>query len=411
MTAPNPSSTLSIIEIIAMSDHHWLPIDPSTTLGTITSQYKSVLITLSNTTNNTIAQYSLLQLVGIYSALNTLPVASFISTYTNVLPAPLLPIKSLSNKKYIVYRDMFEYRLIPNRENTNNSSFTFNANYTPDVMITPSNGFINSLDTLKNQIIYLFNGLALLPDVYKTDKLIFNNVSKYLDLYKETHLSILDFSTLGGFNSIPLTSANTKIVSTTKDSAIAYIALPNITGAIITIINHRLHILDRTYSVINNTTIAIKLDYKSIIKELVNQNAIDSNTLLPANSNNAGFNYSSINPLNYLINNQSSIILLNTNDLQVESTVLEQTTIPAQYTLPAATNGILYLADGSIGDYTYIDVSLPDYGVAISTSTPRLLNPLIDTIPTDQLQLGLDDSNITFQSTPYPAVIKSFYAL
>ena len=370
--------TISLV--LAKLNRTWSNVDFSTiTINTLLNNYDLVLITLNNGIINT--QYSLNAFTTINGLNNNVTLISFFNNYNGVLPTPITPSKSLTNANYVVYNSLWFFGLIANRTLYNSSSPP-NIYNQPDLIITPNVRFQNTLSSILNKVLLLVNGLVVFPTYNSTNQSIYLlGASSILDRYSNQQLSIIDFSAIGGFTNVILTTSNTSIHSSTTTGAIVYITLSSpITGFTpLFIRNGKLKILDNSYSVISPTVIAIKINYRSILDDLIDMNASDVNWINSSNLHHEGFLIDSVNVLNYLTTGTSSIVLLNTSELCINITNLFPTGLVNEYVLANPPTGILYLQDGTIGDYVSNEIT--DYGTAITTTGPKLLKPVKNLTP------------------------------
>ena len=396
----------TVLLVLAKLNRVWNTIDFSTvTINSLLNNYDLVLITLNNGTTNT--QYSLNAFTTVYGLNNNITLVSFFSTYNGVFPTPITPNKSLTNAKYVTYNSLWFFGLLANRTLYNSSSPP-NIHNQPDLVITPDAIFQTPLSSILNKVLFLVNGLVLFPTYDSTDESIYLlGASATLDKYPNQQLSVIDFSAIGGFTNIVLTTSNTTVHSTTATGAILYITLPSpITGSTpLFIKNGKLRILDNSYSVISPTKIAIKINYRNTLDDLVDMNASDVDWVGSSNLHHEGFLIDSVNALNYLTTGTSSIVLLNTTELCINVTNLFPTGFVNEYVLAKPPTGILYLQDGTIGDYVSNEIT--DYGTAITTTSPKLLKSAKNLTPSTGSFVYNGIQTPTNYNVPYSSIYTS----
>lgn len=455
----------TVKEILIRIPNQWLVGDRYATISSLLSRSPYILITLFNPGSSVTTQYQLNLFPGIYTLDPTVTVADYFSTYSGNLPSNQMNIQTLGKVNYVSYNDLWDYGLIANRVSSSNVALNDHYYNLPDITITPGKHFSSSLSSLTNNVLFLVNGI--MPNtVYNPTSVLLKNASQLLDIYQDSNLAVLDFSAVGGFQNIPMTEQNLEVHTQSNTNAVIYFTVPTITGTPALVVNGRLHVFNDIYTVINSTTIAITLNYKSLIKEAytltaqympqyvdygyVNTNYVTTdNSLLSwiqsADNLGGGYNIQSIDPVAYLTQGNSALLMLNTTELSYLTLQLEQTTIESRYPLPLytktglipddnqyviqnytadgytqsnnglfntnqLTNGILIEKDGSIMDYKVISND-GFLGISIMTSKPKMMRTLIDTIPIDVTTRGVNCAALDHPSQSSPAILKYLYTI
>ena len=340
-------------------------------------------VTLSNTISNITNQYLLSDFIGI-NLQSTSQLTTYFSSFSGLLPQPIIPALDLDNKKRIVYKDLFLYGLKATRGIYSNAVLTINQNYTPDLIIETPDSYPTPLETLDTSLLYLINGVITFP-VYRDGKAYLIGATINLDRFTFQHISVLDFSLLGGYQKTVLTTNNVSILNSSINASTIKITSPiDLTNKTpLLVVNGYLHILDKTYSVTDNSTIVLHLDYNRMVNELYNLNIETIDWIKPLNHLNDGIDLTTIDPIKYLTTGNSAIILVNTNLLSIDKKNLIRTGFSGKYKTDIIPQGVLYLEDGTIGDYSVTEVT--GYGIQVSTTIPTLKDFIKDTTPSNLL--------------------------
>jgi len=400
----------NINEVLVRKNRSWSTIDFSTiTVQQLISDYNLVLIKISPSDSTLLLQYNLIEFPGIYLVDNLTTISNFISSFNGELPDAIYPQKSLSTAKYITYSDLFGFGLDANRVAYSSSVLNYNVNYLPDICISKPDSYPNEISTLHNKVLYTVNG-KIVFEVIENEKAYLVKGANILDRYKSQHLGIIDFSALGGFTKTILDTTHVSIFSADDRKAIMYITLPEpMAGKTpLLVVNGNLRIMEDIYTVINSTQIAIKLDYLQMLNDVSGMKASDVNWVSAVNGNDDGFNLATVNPTAYLTSGTSAVILVDTTELSMDKINLLPTGFAERYVSSEIPTGIMFLQDGTIGDYNTTAITY--YGNEISTSKPKSINMLKDTIPSNKV-VGVNNANLTFDSTLSSAVIVDLYIL
>lgn len=388
----------TILSILCRLNKDWNVVDFSTiTVSSLLKNYSKVLITLEDSSTSQITQYNLSDFIGVRNTYLSTTLISFISNYAAALPTSVNPILSLSAARHLQYSRIWEYGLNANRCVYNNTELAGNINYQPDIKITPTSNFNVALSDLQNHILYLVNGLVFIPTVVNNIAFLLG-ASYTLDKYTSQSISVLDFSPLGGFNLIPITISNASVFisSVTDTTIIVTLTSPISNQTPLLIQNQRLHILDDSYVVLSPTTIAIKLNNKTILSDLLNTPVADVNWVQPSDISKNGYNIASVNCLNYITSGTSYILLVNTNELSIKKTNMFPSGFVGKYHYPTVPTGIMYLADGTIGDWIVSGYSTNM--VEISVTPPRLINAIKDTMLASYSE-GINNASYSYTTT------------
>ena len=400
----------TIKEVLVRLKQEWQAIDYSAaTVANLLKTYDAVLVNLTPQNSTAVYQYSLKDFVHVYNVATNVLLSTYFTGYTGAMPTAIAPLKTMTNSKRVRYHDIWEFGLQADRGVLSSGVVSANPNYAPDIIISKPAAYPNSLASLHNNLLYVVNGTVFF-DTLHADKTYLVNATATLDRGDAQHISVLDFSELGGFQKIDITNHNTEIFSSSPTSAVLLVTLPTSMAGLTPLLikNGNLHVLDTSYTVISDTIVAIRLNYSAMVGELIHTPTNEVNWVQPTNVLGSGYNLATINPLLYLTSGNSALIFLATNELSIHKEYLLRTDFIGKYTSATIPNGILYLEDGTLGDYTVS--SKTSYGYEVSTTLPKITNALKDTSPANLLT-GINNATGHFISDNSMAQMLDLYIL
>ena len=399
----------NVSNILARKNSVWLTLATSVFVADTLKNYDEVLVTITPSNSVVVSQHSLRLFTGAYHSAVNQTIVDFLLGYSYTLPVALSPIKTLNHRKSVLYSSIWNYGLQVERCSFSSTILTDNINNLPDLVINQVDTQLTPVNTLYNQVLYTVAGRVFFEHLVD-DRAYLMNASIYLDYYQSQHISIIDFSALGGFDRYVCTTENCTVIHETEDHALVTMVLPvSIKGKTpLLILNGILRILDDHYVVIDDTKIAITLPYTELLTEVAMLPVNSLGWIQATNVEHTGYNLDSLNPLAYLTTGNSAIIVLDTGELSIVREPLLKTGFTGRYTLPYIPTGILYLQDGSMGDY--VVSSTTDYGNEISTTHPTVLRALKDTTPFSKMR-GVNNSTLSFPDTNSRAEMVTLYTL
>jgi hypothetical protein len=396
-------------EILVRANKDWEVITNDIMLGELLKRYNTILVTVRIPNTEEFTQHNLINFKQVYSTNAATLLSNFLLNYTEPLPAAINPIKDILHKKKIVFNSLWEFGLDADRGIFDDGVIVENYNNLPDIVISKPDNYPNTLESLHNKILYLVNGIVFFEQ-FRDNKAYLVNGSYALDRYKNEQLAVIDFSQLGGFQPIFLDNTNTVLFKKTNEQFIFHITLP---GSLkyftpILVINGRLYTNSNLCTVLSEFKIAIRVKFSTIYKETLGIPAKELSWVTEASLNGDGINIDTIDPMLYIAQGNSSVLLLNTKELNVHKVELNRSGFVDQYTSSVVTDGIMYLEDGTIGSY-YIS-TITQYGIVYSVSSPKLLHALFESSP-DANETGINLANTALVSETSSATVYELFTL
>ena len=399
----------TVSNVLVRKNRRWKNINfNSILISTLILNYTQIYIILIDTATNIENQYSLLDFPQIRLVINT-NLTDYFLNYNGAMPQPVVPIKSINNKKSVLYKNIWEFGLQIDRGIVTNTVLISSKNNQPDLIISKPKLYPNELTTLFDKILYLVSGEVIFPSVFN-DTVYLKNGGDVLDKNSNKQISIIDFSLLGGFIKVDLTPDILSIFSLDVKSAKISVTLPDsVVGYTPLLVRHgKLHILDNTYFLTDNHSLIISLDYIRIANELLNVNIENINWITPANSEKSAVYVDTIDPIKYLTDGNSALLFLKTNELSIDKYNLARTGFAGDYFTTVIPTGVLLLEDGTIGDYNLTEVT--GYGNQVTTTLPKFSTMISDTIPRAKIS-SLKAISTTKDHTNALATMVNLYTL
>ena len=396
--------------VIAKQNRDWVPIDKETvTVIELLDRYDNCIIDVLMLDGITINQYYLRDFFQVHLANVNLKLKDYITNHSDVFPAKLSRHRGLDNVKRVTYHNLWLFGLAANRDFYTQTGVYPNEAYLPDIKITKPSRYLNQLTDLLDGVLFLVNGLVVKP-FYANNSIYLLGASYLIDRYENQQLSVIDFSAVGGFTTSDIIANNLSPFKHTDHSSTVYLHVESsMRGKTpLLVINGHLHILDDWYRVINDHTIAITLNNNKIITELVNVPFNDITYVNETRNLGNGFGASNIDALKYLTQGNSSLVLLNTAELNINVENVSPTRFKDVYNAMYPPKGILFQEDGGIGDY--IVSSATWYGCSINVTSPKLIKPIKNTLPMDQ-EGTVNNVSLGFKDTCTGAFIKNLYVI
>lgn len=396
-----------LIKILVYKPYQWAEmIDNTIKVTALLQEYNICYITIKAEDNN-LYQYKLNDFNQVYTVKNTISILDFINNVT-VFPSRIYPIKTLDNKKYVRYSDLFMFGLNAQRVNHMLDINNQVGGYNPDLLITNLTTNYSQLSDYIDKLLFLVNGEIFKSTVYNNNVLLTNS-TKRLDVDKFHHLSVIDFTACNGFSIIPFSSLNLNVTNSSDIETTVKVNIPlNIRNKVLlVVINRKLYILSNHYQIIEDE-MYLTINHNRLLSMIHNLNALDLSWVQPMNSNDNGFIKMSVDIIKCLNTDQSFIIALNTDKLGIEEEYLLKTKIPMRYSYNGFPLGIATAVTGEILDYSF--TTNTPYGTEIIITKPHNSLRLIDTVPEDQMA-AFDNSDYSFESDTFDAKIHSLYII
>ncbi len=398
-----------ITSVLIKNKREWVNLnhENTITLHTLMANTEVALVTLTNSTGVK-KQYDLLKIKSFVNANPTMTLVDYIEIDDFLLRcngAEVQPIKTINDIKCTSFGDIWDYKLKVDRALYSPNALSVNDVYTPDLSIILTDGDTRSIDAIYKNYLFFVNGKVFFSD--KVDNTLWlKKAVAHLDMGKHHQLSVLDFTALGGYETLKISSEMITVNLQTDNRCVATLTLPVDIGdkSILMVLNGRLHILDGTYRCDSNTTIVIDLNLNQVITEHYEYKADDLKWIAPLSLGGDGYDLTTFDVVKYL-NVNSAVLMLPVKDLCIRETVLHKTCIPGKYTCANSPIGIMLFQDGSIGSYKVTEIA--SYGVSINSTTQQVVNKLSDS--TNQA-IG-SNANLHFKSDYTSAKILDLYTL
>lgn len=339
----------------------------------------------------------------------TISIGVFISTYIGAIPPEILPRLDITNSKRLAYYTLWDYQLNATRVNTSNSVLSFNINDTPDLEITPSKHFTNTLNSLKDKLLFVINGTITFGE-YLTDKIIIHNGGLELDTSKEQNLGVIDFSNFNGFTPIKITLQNTVVFFRDREITTFHVTLTEpIENDFMLVINGKLHFCNDTYTLVNKHTVAIQIRHQDVYKEALCAEPSTLNWIDRISPDTNGYDISTFNPMKYITTPSSHLLLLSIKGVSVKTLPLMSTGFPLTFFTDHDTTDLIFSSDGTVGYYIANEM-LADNAVVISVAKPRVYDTVYDvTNPLNEIIIG--ESTLSSAYDNRNSKLKRIYAL
>jgi len=386
----------TFIDITYRMNNNWyFDTTGSMTIQTIVDSYSDGFINVSRVVsgNTVLEQLNLNEMVNLRNFTNQ-TIANYINTtddsVTTLSPVTTL-IRDFNNKAAIRYSNIWDYGLQADRCTLVTSVGNPSAPRPvqgKDLKLTKVNT-VNSISSVNTNTLFMVNGLVKAHSLYN-DAIYIPNVIRELDSSFGKQVSLLDFSAVGGYTKTDISAADVTLYRSTPDSTTVHIKVPTIPpkSTLIAVVNGLIHILDGTYSTLDENTVTLTIDHGELIKTLVGYIGSEIPWINNANLVNKGWDLNSINiPL--CLDGPNSFFIIVDKQLAKSVDVLSDTGITDRYTYHKYPEGILTLGTGRVVDYI---VSRDNkYDLVISTSSVPAAVTYGDTI-------GIDDSTFTLAS-------------
>lgn len=379
-----------------------------------------IVIELIDASLNITKQFNLFDFPNIRKLDPTTRLHDYFYSYNGYLPLEITPKLNPLNPKKVTYHDLFIFGLDAERTINDNSVIVRNPNHLPDIKLSRKPHFPNSFQSLSTKVLYTLNGSIVFPTIVNDTALI-DHGAVILDRFKEQHLGVIDFSQIGDFQLVRFNDQNTMIVSQANHKVIVKTTLVgNLKNyTVLLILDGRLHVLNNRYEILSSTEIGIRLDYFSMIDGLKNTNVKTITWINAVDNLGNGYDLSTIDPLKYLTDTYSGILLLPTTALCIKETSLQRTGFVGRFGASEVPTGIVFLEDGTIGDYLVTEVT--HYGHEVAVSKPKLLNdlkrtlvePIGDTPNPNYYRnvMGINNGSLTLPARPYMARVVDLYTI
>lgn len=397
-------------EILVKTNYRWSIItNNNTPILTLLNNHSQILVKLFNSETSTISQYDLKAFTNIRHLTDNLPLALYIKYCDELVPAPLTTIKDIKKPKRVNYTDIWKAGL--NIAMGNFNDVILGASYNkPDLVVSKANTTITDFNNLLANVLFTVNG-SIFFDHFKNNYCYLKKAGAYLNYFDTKHVSVIDFTAIGGITKRIITEDNASIFSSTEEETIIHVTTSETLNnkIILLVANGKLHILNGIYKVITDNKLAIRIKHNQVINELVNipKNAV--NWINRTSNHSNGWNLSTLDILAYITQGNSGIVILNTNALAIKELPILRTDFVGRYRIPRdiPDNAVMFLQDGTIAEYTA--VSKTGYGTLLASTRAKIKNALKDTAA--PLPRGVNCTTTTFASDPDVSKMVDLYIL
>ena len=331
-------------------------------------------------------QLILKDIEGIYYNAHITYLDDFIAgvTVEDIDPVDEVSMRTLQRTRHLVYKDLWDYGYRADNFNYDvDPTGTEELQWYPDLKITNENPTLPGPQFRQDQLIYLVNGKVVFPTI-QTNGVVLKDAVSLLNHHPDRSLAVMDFIELGGFDRIILTSNNVEVISTENNVSIVEITLPN-NGALnktpLLVAGGNFMLPGGDYRMKEVNKMRVRLDHIRACTLDTFRNPDDINYVSFVGS--GVYNLSTFDPVAYLTQGNSVVLLVRTPHLCTNRESLHRTDINGAYTHYRVPMGLAIGNDGTILHYKLVDW---DKGVcAIHATRPHLANGYLEAISEENL--------------------------
>lgn len=331
-------------------------------------------------------QLILQDIPGIYYNAHVTYLDDFIATVVaeNLTPVEQVAMRSLQRARHLVYKDLWDYGYRADNFNYDvDPNGTEDLQWYPDIKITNENPTLPGPQLRQDQLIYLVNGKVVFPTI-QTNGVVLKDAVSLLNNHPDRSLAVIDFIELGGFERVILNSNNIEVISTENNVSIIEITLPS-NGALgktpMLIAGGNFMLPGDDYRMKEVNKMRVRLDH---IRACTLDTFRDPDDINYVSFVGSGvYNLSTFDPVAYLTQGNSAVLLVRTPHLCTNRESLHRTDIRGAYTHYRVPMGLAIGNDGTILHYKLVDW---DKGVcAIHATRPHLANGYLEAISEENL--------------------------
>lgn len=193
-----------------------------------------------------------------------------------------------------------------------------------------------------------------------------------LRLEKENIISLIDFTSVGGIDTIPIDKTTTKVLDRTKDDIARNITRVRITSSKpitdctpLLVLDGYLHVLDGSYKEVSATEMVVEVNHIRSLFRAAQKPRFSRNWVSPANLRQFGMNLKTFDIVGYLAATESFMVLVCSADLCMHREPVTPTDINGIYSHYRAPMGIMYFDDMTLAPYYISDYN--EHSVALNT--------------------------------------------
>lgn len=241
-----------------------------------------------------------------------------------------------------------------------------------------------SMRNLAKNAVITVNGHCV-KTIYEHGKLWGVGASKHLNKDVSNIFSIIDFTDIGGCEKAYPTEDTVRIALRTMDEERAYITRAVIDTKVsmqkrtpVLVMDGHLYIGEEWIKPISDTEVVINVRHDVVLQRANNSKLEDLGFVDPANARNNGIDALTLDVQKLLLETDTFVLLLNTDELCVQRERLGATKIEGFYTHYRAPVGLCFFENGKLAPYNYTDYNAWTVCLGVGNNVRR--NMLSDTI-------------------------------